>query len=40
VAALAIVVAGFLPVVWLSRTSRVPLPGDVLAPSGPSGGHS
>jgi iron(III) transport system permease protein len=40
VAALAIVVAGFLPVVWLSRTSRIPLPGDVLAPSRPSGGHS
>jgi len=29
VAALAIVVAGFLPVLWLARTSRVPLPGDM-----------
>jgi iron(III) transport system permease protein len=40
VAALAIVVAGFLPVLWLSRASRVPLPGDVLAPSGAKSGRS
>jgi iron(III) transport system permease protein len=29
VAALAIVLAAFLPVLWLARTSRVPLPGDM-----------
>jgi iron(III) transport system permease protein len=28
-AALAIVLAGFLPVLWLARTSRIPLPGDL-----------
>jgi len=40
VAALAIVVAGFLPVVWLARTSRIPLPQDMTAPSGfTSGSH-
>ncbi len=29
VTALAIVLAGFLPVLWLARTSRIPLPGDM-----------
>jgi len=38
VAALAIVVAGFLPVLWLARTSRIPLPQDMAAPSGLSSG--
>jgi len=32
VAALAIVVAGFLPVLWLARTSRIPLPEQLGAP--------
>jgi iron(III) transport system permease protein len=31
VAALAIVVAAFLPVLWLARTSRIPLPRDMVA---------
>ena len=34
VAALAIVVAGFLPVLWLARTSRIPLPQDMTPPGG------
>jgi iron(III) transport system permease protein len=36
VAALAIVAAGFVPVLWLARTSRVPLPAD-LSPPGSAG---
>jgi len=38
VAALAIVIAAFLPVLWLARTSRIPLPGD-MASAGKSGSH-